>query len=54
MIKIARTVKLDETIGLVSFGSHRDFLNLIIFQIGHFMALLGVNYNVHERTCCPI
>ena len=47
MIKILRTVKLDEAVGRVLFGNKRDILNPIISKIGEDVALLRINYYLY-------
>jgi len=50
MIKILRSVKLYEAIGLVPFGNQRNFLHPIFSQTGQYVALLRVNCEIMRCT----
>ena len=49
MRKIPRTAKLDEAVGLVQFGSPRNFLNPIISKFDKHVVLLPINYRASEN-----
>ena len=50
MRKIPRTAKLDEAVGLVQFGSPRNFLNPIISKFDKHVVLLPINYRASEKV----
>ena len=49
MRKIRRTAKLDE-VGLVQFGSPRNFFNPIISKLDKHVVLLPINYRASKNS----